>query len=111
MTESTSANLAIVRGGELWTHPADQWILDGITRRTVLECAEELQIAVRERPYRRLDMMSADEVFLCGTTTHITPIGTIDGRALRESPPGPVTSRLFEALVTKISVECEVQPD
>ena len=106
VTEATSANLCIVVGGEVWTHPADEWILDGVTRHVVLECAQQLGLTVHERPYRRVDLMLADEVFLCGTTTHVTALSEIDGRRLAHSAPGPITRRLAAALVETIAREC-----
>jgi D-alanine transaminase len=107
-TESTSANLGIVSGGEIWTHPADDWILDGITRRVVLECARELGLRVHERPFRRIDMLLAEEVFLCGTTTHVATVAKIDGRALAQAAVGPITRRLADALLHTIARECDV---
>lgn len=99
VTETTGANLFIVRDDELHTHPADRWILHGITRRVVFELAETLGIAVHEQPFTVDQMLAADEVLITGTTTQITAVTQIDEQAFEV---GAVTSRLSKAFAEKV---------
>jgi branched-chain amino acid aminotransferase len=63
----------------------------------VLELARELGIAARETGLLWERMYQADEVFLCGTTTEVLPVATVDGRPIGAGGAGPVTSRLLKA--------------
>ena len=109
VTEATSANIAIVRGGELWTHPADQWILGGVTRAIALELARTKGVPVFQRTFAVNDLLSADEVIICGTTTHIAGIVRVDGQPIGRHPGGgvgPVTRRLHGAIVRHVRNVC-----
>jgi branched-chain amino acid aminotransferase len=94
IAEAPIANAFAVVDGALWTPPLGH-ILPGITRRTVLEIARELGIAVREERLPRAAFESADEAFLTSTSTPLAPIASINGKALRG---GPVTERLLTAV-------------
>lgn len=96
IAEGPIANVFAVIGNELWTPPLGH-ILPGITRRSVLEVARDLGIAVREEPLSRAAFQAADEAFLTGTSLPLAPIGAIDGRGL--AGPGPITSRVLETLL------------
>jgi len=106
VTEATNANVMIVRNGELWTHPANRWILNGVTRQLVLEIAATAGIPVHEATYNTDDLVSADEVFLTGTTINVTAVTRVDGQPISSGGPGPVTARLHEALNQHIQSEC-----
>lgn len=95
--EGSHTNVFAVLYDTLITYPASNYILNGITRTFVLELARELGIAARETglPWER--MYQADEVFLCGTTTEVLPVATVDGRPIGAGGAGPVTSRLLKA--------------
>lgn len=102
VTECSASNLMIVKDGALLTHPADNFILHGITRAVVLRLARERGIDVRERPFTLDELRQADEAFLTSTTMEITPIVQIDGLPAGGGVPGPVTRRLqhdFEATI------------
>jgi D-alanine transaminase len=106
VTESSSANIAIVRRGELWTHPASRWVLDGVTRTVILELAREMKLPVVEEPFRRIDLCTADEILLCGTRSHLASITHIDGREVCNDAPGPLARQLHDALLDRIASEC-----
>ena len=98
VAEGSACNLFIVRDGTLTTTPITGDILEGITRRTVLEFARDAGIPVAEREIDRSELYLADEAFFCGTGVQVAPISTIDGRPVGDSVPGPVTagiSRVF----------------
>jgi branched-chain amino acid aminotransferase len=94
LAEASSSNLFLVADGELFTPTASDDILVGITRRAVLELADELGLQVREANIDRSQALVADEVFLCGTGVQIAPVSEIDGRVLGTGKPGPVTMSL-----------------
>lgn len=96
VTESTSANLFIVEQERVRTAPVSNYILPGVTRRVVLELAENLGLTVDLRPFSVEQMLDADEVFLTGTLTEVLPIQTVDGRQIRGV--GPISGRLLKAL-------------
>lgn len=90
VTESPNANVFGVKDGALYTYPATNYILDGITRNVVLDIAKELEIPVHFDPIRQEDIFQLDELFFSGTTTDIQPIIKVDGHELSGGKPGPV---------------------
>jgi len=94
LTESRGANVFVVRDGRLFTPQSG--ILEGITRQTVFEIAEELGIPAAERDLTPFDLYTAEEAFLCSTAGGIFPIATADGRAVGCVGLGPMTRRLRE---------------
>ncbi len=96
ITEGSSTNLFIIRGNTLHTHPLDGWVLPGVTRQILIELAASHGWQTREQPFTREAMLGADEVFVC-STTQLTAITSIDGRAISSGAPGPVTDQLHAA--------------
>ncbi|MEM7030674.1 MAG: branched-chain amino acid transaminase [Chloroflexota bacterium] len=95
VSEATAANFMMIRKGEVITPPITSNILEGITRRTVIQLIEdELGLAVTEREIDRSELYLADEAFFCGTGAQITPIGVIDHRPVGEGGVGPISQSL-----------------
>ncbi len=95
VSEGSAENLFIVKGGVLVTPPVTDNILEGITRRRLMEIArEELGVEVVERSIDRTELYGADEVFLCGTGAQMSPVIEIDRRSIGGGRPGPVTKAL-----------------
>jgi D-alanine transaminase len=90
ITESPNANIFGVRGGELYTYPASNYILSGITRSAVISIAENLGIPLHFNAIREEELFSFDELFFSGTTTDIQPINHVDGKKIGTGKPGPV---------------------
>ncbi len=99
ITEASHCNVFFVREGVVYTHPADEFILDGITRQVVLELCHQLGIEVRLEGIPASKIQDMDEAFLTGTSTQVTPIRTIDGVSLYDTEMGPVTQKLQEAFL------------
>jgi len=97
IAEASVANLFVVREGRLFTPPATDGCLDGITRRAVLELAGTLSIPAAERTLSRMDVFAADEVFVTGTGAGVLRIASLDGEATGGPAIGPLTTRLIEA--------------
>src|SRR5881397_2022442 len=94
VSECTGDNVFILKEGRLFTPPLSAGALYGITRRVVMEIAEESGIAVSESNLTRYDLFNADECFLTGTGAELVPIVKIDGRVIGEGKRGTVTTRL-----------------
>jgi branched-chain amino acid aminotransferase len=90
VVEASAANIFAVRDGELLTPLATDGALDGITRATVLEIADALGIPTQERTLGRMDLLSADEVFLSGSGAGLVPVLSLDGRVIGAKCPGPI---------------------
>jgi len=97
VTEGSSSNFMIVKEDAVITHPADNFILNGITRMTVKELAAELNIPFVERTFTLEEMFSADEAFITSTTDEVMPVIEIDGKPIGNGRPGSITSRLQKA--------------
>ena len=82
--------------------PPEHLILNGVTRRFVIECALELGFEVQETPLTRHDFFNADEAFLSNTSWEILPVRELDGRVIGSGKPGPVTLKLHRFLKRRI---------
>jgi len=91
--EGSGENIFIVRDGVLYT-PDLTSALDGITRKTVIQLAEENGFKVVERRITRDEVYIADEAFFTGTAAEVTPIREVDGRAIGNGGRGPITELL-----------------
>ncbi len=98
VAEGSAANLFIVRDGTLVTPPIDSDILEGITRRTILQLAGELGIPTEQRSIDRSELYIADEAFFCGTGVQVAWIGEIDGRTVGAGTQGPIAKQLYDTL-------------
>ena len=96
VTEGTSNNAYIVRGNQIITRQLSNDILHGITRAAVLRFAREAQMEVVERPFTIAEAQAADEAFITSASAFVMPVVSIDGTALGNGKPGPVTARLRE---------------
>lgn len=97
VTEGAGSNAFIVdRDGQVLTRPLSPDILGGVTREVVLELARADRIAVAERPFTVVEALGAREAFLTSTSSLVLPVTVIDGHAIADGMPGPVTRRLME---------------
>jgi D-alanine transaminase len=97
LTEGSHSSLFGVLDGKVLTAPNSTAILPGITRSLVLRLARTTGIALREKVLKRDDLRRVSELFLTGTTTEVLPVVRVDGQAIADGKPGPVTRRLQEA--------------
>jgi branched-chain amino acid aminotransferase len=94
VSEGGSANLFMVRDGELITPSVTDDILEGITRDTVMTIARELGLTVTERAIDRTELFIANEVFFCGTGAQVAPCVKVDGREVGDGSIGPIARRI-----------------
>lgn len=98
VSELSAANVFIVKNNTLITPDTASDILEGITRRSVIELANAMNIPVTERKVALTEMYTADEVFACGTSAFVSPITELDNRCIGDNAAGPVTIKLRDAL-------------
>jgi len=97
LMEGTSSNVFMVRDGIIWTRPADERILKGITRQLILtKVAPSCGVTTIERTIDREYLAKAEEVFITGTTTGIAPVVQIDKTPVGDGKPGPIVRKLQE---------------
>ncbi|HEY4428162.1 MAG TPA: branched-chain amino acid transaminase [Solirubrobacteraceae bacterium] len=94
--EGTGENIYIVRDGEIATPGQHNSILDGITRRSLIQIARDLGYTVVERDVARAEMYLADEVFMSGTAAELVPVREIDDHVIGAGRPGEIT-RVLQA--------------
>ena len=94
--EGTGENVYVVRGGEIATPGQHNAILDGITRRSIIQIAQDLGYVVVERNVARAEMYLADEMFMSGTAAELVPVREVDDHPIGTGKPGEVT-RVLQA--------------
>lgn len=95
LAESVSSSLLVVTDGKIVAPPLDT-VLDGITRRAVLDAAAFLDIPSEVRPVRWSEVTDADELILASTTKSVLPVGVLDQTEL--TAPGPVALKLGDVM-------------
>ena len=93
VAEGSGENIFIIRNGVIYT-PDLTSALEGITRDTILQLANEIGVEVREKRITRDEVYIADEAFFSGTAAEVTPIREVDNRAIGKGRRGPITERL-----------------
>lgn len=96
VSEGSGCNMMMVRNGTLVTPPVTSDILEGITRRSLLQLARDMGIPTEEREIDRTELYIAEELLFCGTGVQIAPITSVDRRPVGAGVPGPVSTRLQE---------------
>jgi branched-chain amino acid aminotransferase len=95
VSEGSAANLFMLRNGVLATPPITDNVLEGITRRTVIQLIrDELRMEVQERQIDRTELYLADEMFFCGTGAQISAITRVDHRNVGTGVMGDITTRM-----------------
>jgi branched-chain amino acid aminotransferase len=94
VAEASVANLMLVRSGTLVTPAITGDILEGITRRSLLQLARDMDLPIEEREVDRTELYLADEIFLCGTGAQLAPVVSVDRRPVGAGQPGPVATTL-----------------
>ena len=95
ISEGSAANFFMLRNGVLATPPITANVLEGITRRTVIQLVrDELKMEVQEREIDRTELYLADEAFYCGTGAQISAITAVDHRPIGTGEMGDITARL-----------------
>jgi branched-chain amino acid aminotransferase len=103
VSEGSAMNIFLLRNGVVVTPPITENILEGITRRSVIELlSQELGLTVVERPIDRTEVYLCDEFFMTGTAAQITAVTRVDHRPIGSGEMGPITTQLrqiFEQII------------
>ena len=95
VAECTGDNVFVIKDGVIYTPPIYIGILDGITRRTVMEVATKMGYTVKEQPFTLFNVYNADEVFLTGTAAEAIAVTKVDGRIIGNGVCGPITKAIL----------------
>ncbi|WP_345807956.1 branched-chain-amino-acid transaminase [Bacillus pumilus] len=107
VAEGSADNVFIYKKGKLYTPPGYIGALEGITRNVIMEIAEDLGYEVKEEPFTRHDVYTAEEVFLTGTAAEVIAVVKVDGRTIGEGKPGVHTNKLLEQFRKRVVEEGE----
>ena len=95
VSEGSAMNIFMLRDGRLVTPPVTDNILEGITRRSIIELAQaELGLEVLERSIDRTEVFIAEEMFMTGTAAQVVSITRVDHRPVGRGEMGPITTKL-----------------
>ena len=97
ITEGSSSNFFIVRGGWVSTPPLSVGLLEGITRRKVMELLDAEKVRWSEQALWPIDLHRAEEAFLTSSVRGVVPISRVDGEPVGDGKPGPITRRVMQA--------------
>lgn len=110
VTEGTSSNAWIVtKDGELLTRNANEGILNGITRLTILKLAEREGLKFVERPFSVEEALNAKEAFVSSATSFVTPVTQIDEQVVGNGKAGSLSLKLRESYLTYAAEEGRTQ--
>jgi branched-chain amino acid aminotransferase len=102
VNESSAANVFVVRDGVALTPPVSDDLLEGVTRKALMELMENEGIPTQERSIDRSELYVADEIFVCGTGVQVSPVIEVDHRPVGSGGIGPIArlvrDRYFEAV-------------
>jgi branched-chain amino acid aminotransferase len=97
VSEATGDNIFIIKDGVVLTPPVSAGILQGVTRRVVMELCAAAGIECREQTILPEELYVADECFLTGTAAEVIPVTKIDNRPIAAGEVGPISRRLIAA--------------
>ena len=110
VAEGPVENVFMVKRGEIITPPLT-YILEGITRDSILTIAKDQGIHCREEFFTRDQLYVADEAFFCGTAAEVTPVCEIDYITIGSGKPGPVTKKLLNLFFDVVHGREEKYPE
>ena len=95
VSEAPGENIFLVKNDELVTPPLSSSALDGITRKTIITLAKDMNLKIKIRKVSKKELKLADEIFLSGTAAEITPITKIDKKKISGGKVGNLTKLLM----------------
>lgn len=108
LTEGTTFNLFYVKRGIVASAPLDVGILDGVTRRAIMNLCIELGLPFREVRFPKQYLYEADEVFVSSSLKEVLPVLNLDGKKIGRGKAGPITRRLKEAFDRLVQEELKL---
>jgi branched-chain amino acid aminotransferase len=105
VAEGSADNVFILKGNTFYTPPTYVGALEGITRNAVMDIVKALGYELKEEPFTRHDVYTADEVFLTGTAAEVIAVVKVDGRVIGEGKPGVHTNKLLKEFRKRVVSE------
>ncbi|MDK7751742.1 D-amino-acid transaminase [Staphylococcus ureilyticus] len=96
VTEGSSSNVYAIKAGEIYTHPVNNYILNGITRMVIKDIAQEKGIPFNEGTFTVDFLRNADEIIVSSTSIEVMPVVKLDGEQVGDGEVGPITKLLQE---------------
>ncbi|MGL5207201.1 MAG: aminotransferase class IV [Acidaminococcaceae bacterium] len=110
ITETTESNFFVVKDELIWTHPANNLILNSVTRRLIKErLAVDIGLQVIEKAFDLEFVLKAEEAFIAGPRCEILPVTKIDRKFIAEGQVGPITKKLVSDYKKFVSRECPLK--
>jgi branched-chain amino acid aminotransferase len=94
VSEGSGQNVFIVQKGAVYTTPRNGTLLPGITRDSLITLARDAGLEVHEVPIQREMLYTADEIFLTGTASEVTPVRSVDKIQVGTGKAGEITMKL-----------------
>jgi branched-chain amino acid aminotransferase len=94
LSEGSGQNVFLVHRGALYTPTINGTLLHGITRDAIITLARDMGLTVREQPVPRELLYMADEIFLSGTASEVTPVRNLDKLVVGNGKRGPITTQI-----------------
>ena len=111
VVEGSAENIFLVIDGQLITPPVTDNILEGITRKSIMQMARDEGITVVERSIDRTELYKADEIFLSGTGAKVSPVVEVDKISVADGKVGPVSAKLQKLYFSVVRGEVEKYRD
>ncbi|MGY3480642.1 MULTISPECIES: D-amino-acid transaminase [Staphylococcus] len=105
VTEGSSSNVYAIKAGEIYTHPVNNYILNGITRMVIKDIAEEKGIPFNEGTFTLDFLRNADEIIVSSTSIEVMPVVKLDGEQVGDGEVGPITKSLQEGFNSYIDTD------
>lgn len=103
VAECTGDNIFMIKDGAIYTPPVSAGILEGVTRKFVVDLCNELSISCSTKMFRLDELKAADEIFLTGTAAEVIAVTQIDDDRIGDGSVGPVTTRLMTEFRQRVS--------
>ncbi len=101
--EGTHTNFFAVKDGKLYTHPLSNFILNGVTRKVILEICTDNKIPFFENKIKADELKSFDECMITGTISEVTPVVQVNDWKVGNGKPGTITIKLQKILCEMIA--------
>ena len=103
--EGTTSNIFYIKDDVLFTPPIGEYVLAGVTRRVILEIANQQGIIAKEENFSNKEIEAADEVFLTNTGIEVLPVCKVDNSPIGNGSPGKLTKFVYEHFLNLIDAE------
>jgi D-alanine transaminase len=96
LTEASSSNVFVIKGGVIYSPPKNELILPGITYDVVVELARANNLPLEFRSISEAEVRGADELWVTSSSKEVLAVVTLDGKTVGDGKPGPVFKRMFQ---------------